>query len=387
MVRGANSGQRLGSDERRTHEGGSGGLAAEMRVNEMARFETSAMWRRATAAVVVLVLAGCASTGSLPSEAAQSSGPTPATTVPAPTPTASSASSAADPTPIVAPSMAIEPALTTVWEEAGPAKGRQWTWSPEVEPNGRIWAAASFDDVFWIFDRDGKYLESWGTPGNGDGQFTLSAEGNGYGDIAFDANGGFYVADSGNSRIEQFDKDRKFVRSWGSFGTGDGQFTIPIDIATDAAGHVYAIDDGRHNVQEFDADGNFVRTAATSVGPYFDVDSNGNVIAVDNEASKVILESFGRDGSRSLAIDLRPVITFATGIDVLPSGEIFVASSTGGGAKPGYENLIELDSTGKLLHLWPNGAEGIAVDPKGGRIYQTFSEETPVVRALTLPAK
>jgi DNA-binding beta-propeller fold protein YncE len=353
----------------------------------MARFETSAMLRRATAAVVVLALAGCASTGSLPSEAAQGAAATQATSTPTPTTTAWSVPSAADPTPIVAPSMAIEPSLATVWEKAGPAKGRKWTWSPEVDPKGRIWAAASFDNLFWIFDRDGKYLESWGTPGNGDGQVTLSAEGNGYGDIAFDANGGFYVADAGNSRIQQFDKDRRFVKFWGSFGTAEGQFTIPIDIATDAAGHVYVIDDGRHDVQEFDADGMFVRIAATNVGPYFDVDANGNVIAVDNEGSTVILQSFARDGSRSWAIDLRPVITFATGIDVLPSGEIFVASSTGGSAVFEYENLLELDSTGKLLHTWPNGAEGIAVDPKGGRIYQTFSEETPVVRALTLPAK
>jgi DNA-binding beta-propeller fold protein YncE len=116
------------------------------------------------------------------------------------------------------------------------------------------------------------------------------------------------------------------------------------------------------------------------------VDANGNVIAVDNEGSTVILQSFARDGSRSWAIDLRPVITFATGIDVLPSGEIFVASSTGGSAVFEYENLLELDSTGKLLHAWPNGGEGIAVDPKGDRLYETFSDRTPVVRALTLPA-
>jgi hypothetical protein len=283
--------------------------------------------------------------------------------------------------------MAVEPALATVWEKAGPAKGRKWTWSPEIAPDGKIWAAESFDDAFWIFDRDGNYLESWGAPGHGDGQFTFSADGNGFGDVAFDASGGFYVADSGNARVQQFDKNRKFVRAWGSFGTGDGQFIVPIDIATDAAGHVYVISDGRHDVQEFDAAGTFVRVVATGVGPYFDVDAAGNVYAVDNEEPTTLLQKFAHDGSREWSIDLRPVITFATGIDVVPGGQIFVASSTGGSSSFDYERLLELDANGTTLHLWPNGGEGVVVDPSGDRLYETFSDVTPVVRALKLPSK
>jgi hypothetical protein len=353
---------------------------------------TPAIWRRASSAIVILVLAGCSSTGSPSSQGAgQGSGAAPATTAATPTSPPSQAASTTAPSPTVAPkvapSMAIEPALATIWEKAGPANGRKWTGTPEVDPDGKIWASEPFDNVFWIFDGDGKYLESWGTPGRGDGQLTLSADGNGYGDIAFDANGGFYVADSGNARVEQFDKNRKFVRSWGSFGTEDGQFTLPIDIALDTAGHVYVYDGSRFDVQEFGADGSFVRTAARYVGPYFDVDADGNVIAATSQDASVVMRSFARDGTISWALDLSSVLGFATGIDILPGGEILVASSTTGDSTFEYENLLELDSTGKLLHLWPNGGEGIAVDQEGRRLYETFSDKTPVVRALTLPAK
>ncbi len=152
-------------------------------------------------------------------------------------------------------------------KQAGPTKERGWNWTPAVDPTGRIWAASSFDNVFWIFDRDGTYLESWGTPGREDGQFKLHEGGNGFGAVAFRADGGFYVIDTGNYRVQQFDKARTFVRAWGSFGTDDGQFALPVGIDTDGAGNVYVFDDGPGAVRVFNADGKFIGTAAEDVGP------------------------------------------------------------------------------------------------------------------------
>ena len=54
--------------------------------------------------------------------------------------------------------------------------------------------------------------------------------------IFFAPDGGFYVADFGNFRVQQFDKDRNFVRSIGAQGTGDGQFLGPVGMALDAQG-------------------------------------------------------------------------------------------------------------------------------------------------------
>lgn len=351
----------------------------------MTRSRRSAAWRLAPATIVVLALAGCGSTGPPASQAAQGSLPTHSGSPAAPssTATASAAPASTGPSPIVAPSMALEPALATLWEQAGPAKERVSTWTPALDPTGRIWAASSFASVFWIFDRDGKYLESWGTPGREDGQFKLTDGEGGFGAIAFRPDGGFYVADTGNYRVQQFDKNRTFVRAWGSFGTDDGQFVLPLGIETDGAGNVYVYDDGPGAVRVFNADGKFIRTAAEDVGPYMAVGADGSVVAVAQRST--LLVRFAPDGRRTLAVDIGQVVTFATDIAVSPSGQIFVASSTSGGAAFEYEHLIQLDATGKLLHVWPNGGEGIALDPAGDRLYMTFSNKPPVVRALALP--
>ena len=336
-----------------------------------------------TVAVLALAvgLVGCgpAGTGSIEPAASKAASSATADTTFSP----STAPTPAGATPVVAPDMTPEPALTTVWEGAGPAKARPWIWTPAVDPGGRIWAASSFDDVFWIFDPNGEYIESWGEPGNGDGEFLFAAEGNGYGAIAFRSDGGFYVADTGNSRVQQFDNDRKFIGTWGSFGTEDGQFTYPHGIETDDAGNVYVFDDGRRDIQQFDAEGTYVRTVAEAVGPYMGVAADGSVVAFD-EASHSLVR-YEPDGDRTLAVDLRKVASFVTDIAVRPSGGFLVASSTGGGSDVDYEHLIELDRDGTLLHVWPNGAEGIALAPSDDTLYLTFSDRTPVVRAVALP--
>src|SRR4029453_12425999 len=73
-------------------------------------------------------------------------------------------------------------------------------------------------------------------------------------DVAWDAAGNIYVADGlgSNSRVAKFDKDGKFVKSWGSTGTGQGQFNQVTGIAIDAQGNVYVADKGNKRIQVFD---------------------------------------------------------------------------------------------------------------------------------------
>ena len=85
-------------------------------------------------------------------------------------------------------------------------------------------------------------------------------------DVAWDAAGNIYVADGfGNARIAKFDKNGKFVKSWGSRGVAPGQFNTPRGIAIDAQGLVYVADSGNRRIQVFDAEGNF-KTAFLNVG-------------------------------------------------------------------------------------------------------------------------
>jgi DNA-binding beta-propeller fold protein YncE len=78
-------------------------------------------------------------------------------------------------------------------------------------------------------------------------------------DVAWDKNGNIYIADGigNNNRIAKFDREGRFIRHWGSTGSGQGQFTGIKALAIDAQGNVYAADAGNKRVQVFDADGNF----------------------------------------------------------------------------------------------------------------------------------
>jgi sugar lactone lactonase YvrE len=86
-------------------------------------------------------------------------------------------------------------------------------------------------------------------------------------DIARDAQGNFFVADTQNERIEKFDIQGKWLLAFGSKGSGDGQFapispeakgTGPGGLAVDKAGNVYVADTWNHRIQKFDPSGKFL---------------------------------------------------------------------------------------------------------------------------------
>ena len=133
-----------------------------------------------------------------------------------------------------------------------------------VAPGSAIWVTDGDHDRFLIFSPDGGLIESWGTSGSGEGQFDFTTRGWGgydHGAIAFAPDGGFYVADPGNFRIQRFGPDRGFLTAWGSEGTEPGQFRTANDLVVDGQGRVYVLDTDRTTapaVQVFDADGRFL---------------------------------------------------------------------------------------------------------------------------------
>src|SRR5688500_14654777 len=82
-------------------------------------------------------------------------------------------------------------------------------------PPGNLWVADGNHDRFQILAPDGTHLETWGTQGSGKGQFEFTAPesgfGVGYGDVAFDGAGNLYVVDTGNHRVQKFAPDRAFL--------------------------------------------------------------------------------------------------------------------------------------------------------------------------------
>ena len=87
-------------------------------------------------------------------------------------------------------------------------------------------------------------------------------------DIAWDAQGNMYISDGyQNSRVAKVDKNGDWVKSWGSRGTGPGQFNTPHNIGVDRSGAVYVADRGNARIQVFDGDGKYLRTIKINIPP------------------------------------------------------------------------------------------------------------------------
>ena len=88
------------------------------------------------------------------------------------------------------------------------------------------------------FDSNGKFITSWGSKGSGNGQFN---ENHG---IDIDSSGNVYVVDTRNNRIQKFSSDGTFIHKWGSTGCSAGEFLIPHDITIDSSDNIYISDSG-----------------------------------------------------------------------------------------------------------------------------------------------
>ncbi len=243
--------------------------------------------------------------------------------------------------PATVPGAPLETQLvaTSQWETRGdPDNPLLFGNSIEVAPDGNIWVLDARGG-FQIIAPDGSFVESWGSPGSGEGELDFDREIDSlyYGDISFAPDGSFYVAESGNHRVSKFDADREFVMSWGGKGTEDGQFIDVIGVSVAPDGNVYVMDDERYEVQVFDPEGQFLFKFA---GPgdeahnlkdpgTLDVDADGTVFVDDWGNSRIVKytaegEYIGEWGERGMG-DEPYALMNPHGVDIGPDGRVYVA--------------------------------------------------------------
>jgi DNA-binding beta-propeller fold protein YncE len=114
-----------------------------------------------------------------------------------------------------------------------------------VDPHGNLYVPDPDAGRVYKFAPDGTLLLTFGSEGTGDGQFLAPI------DAAADATGTVYVSDAVNNRIQAFDAEGRFLAAWGEKGTEPGQFVEPDAIALDGEGHLYVADIGNGRVQKF----------------------------------------------------------------------------------------------------------------------------------------
>lgn len=110
-------------------------------------------------------------------------------------------------------------------------------------------------DQVLVYDADSyKLLRKIGTTGKNHtltdpGEFSKPSN------VAVDKDGNLYVTDTLNDRVEVFDADGNFIRTWGKNGDGPGDFARPKGIAIDSDGHVWVADAMLNRVQVFTPEG------------------------------------------------------------------------------------------------------------------------------------
>ncbi len=116
-------------------------------------------------------------------------------------------------------------------------------------------------------------------------------------DVDIAPDGRIYVADGyGMSLMHIFDKDRKYVKSFGGKGAGDGQFDVCHNVLVDPRGadSMLLISDRQNNrLQLYTADGDFVRTIDDELGRPCAADIHGELLAVAELDGRVSLYGAG----------------------------------------------------------------------------------------------
>jgi sugar lactone lactonase YvrE len=125
--------------------------------------------------------------------------------------------------------------------------------------DGFIWITDKTGDQVFKFSPDGELLMTLGKKGvAGDNDSTDAL--NGPSDVVIGKNGDIFVSDgeSTNTRVVKFSKDGKFIKCWGTKGSGPGELNLPHNIAMDSEGRLYVADRTNKRIQVFDQDGKYL---------------------------------------------------------------------------------------------------------------------------------
>ena len=185
--------------------------------------------------------------------------------------------------------------------------------------------------------------------------------------LAVDSENNIYVTDLGNSRVQKFDDQGNHIRSWGSQGSGPGEFSHPSGIAV-ANEYVFVVDNILDTVQKFDSFGNFVMQWGGSGNGNGEFRSPNGIAISDDEFIYVVdtgnsrIQKFTFDGEYVLQFGQngKRAGNFITPIDIAvdEAGKLFVTD-------PGNSRINVYDENGKFLRALDSSIGGFRIGPSG----------------------
>jgi sugar lactone lactonase YvrE len=272
---------------------------------------------------------------------------------------------------------------TTTLPAKGGVTGLSLGWNSQYSP---VLVASGGTPRLLLADNiTGANLRSYGTWGSGTGQFeTISG-------LARDASGHIYVVDSSLDRLVRI--DNLSGSNWlqlGSSGTGPLHFSSPAGVAIDSAGKIWVADAGNNRIVRFENMSGTNWTALGAAGSAANqfnrpaaitFDSKGRIYVADSGNGRLVRFD-DLTGKNWTALSTIPIgiyaysLSGANGVSILPSGRIVVSTS-------GNWLFLVDDMTGANGRAgnWQGAIAGISTDP-GGAIYVAGSFPTALAQTL-----
>ena len=121
-----------------------------------------------------------------------------------------------------------------------------------VDGAGNFWVADTGNDRLQKFSSQGSLLHVIGKSGSGEGEFRSPSG------VAISSKGTIYVVDTGNKRVQVFNAKGLFLGTFGKGGKHRGQFSEPVSLALDGSEFVYVADRGNDRISKYDSNGALV---------------------------------------------------------------------------------------------------------------------------------
>ncbi|RZC39346.1 NHL domain containing protein, partial [Asbolus verrucosus] len=128
----------------------------------------------------------------------------------------------------------------------------KFCWGVCCNSLGQIIVSDYWNNCIRVFDSSGRFLREFGRFGTGWGQFHKPAG------VAVNPFNHIVVADKANNRVQIFSMTGSFILSFGKYGKENGQFRFPWDVACNCRGYIVVSDGRNHRIQLFSNEGVFI---------------------------------------------------------------------------------------------------------------------------------
>ena len=146
----------------------------------------------------------------------------------------------------------VQPLLSFGQQGSGEGMFADYPLGVAVNDKDEIVVADQSNHRVQVFDSNGTFLRSFGREGQNAGKFTFPVG------IAIDKNKNIFIADHGNNRIQILSWEGRHLGSFGGQGSGDSHLCNPRGLSLDSNGNVIVADSGNVLIKIFTPNGDFV---------------------------------------------------------------------------------------------------------------------------------